>query len=34
MEEKKTLVTITDEHQSEAIKNLTLVYAPFLLFVS
>ena len=31
---KKTLVTITDEHQSEAIKNITLLYILFLLFVS
>ena len=31
---QKTLVTIIGEHQSEAIKNITLLYTLFLLFVS
>ena len=26
---QKTLVTIIGEHQSEAIKNITLLYTPF-----
>ena len=32
--QKKTLVTIANEHQSEAIKNITLLYTFFLVFMS
>ena len=32
--QKKTLVTIASEHQPEAIKNITLLYTLFLVFMS
>ena len=31
---KKTLVTIVGEHHSEAIKNITLLYTLFLVYVT
>ena len=33
-QENKTLITIIGEHQSEAIKSITLLYTHFVVFVS